>query len=267
MSKEINIFLNTEIASFNNSDLSANLKKAETAVINLKEDFRIHNHSNTQFAWKRFVLNHKGGLRNIRQITAEITNKKLALNEAKHNHSKKMIELKSLREQAGQKDIDKYQKLFIDADIAKLEDDFNLSLAPIEGAIKDILTLKNYYDQIMAEYKNYSEEDFEKEEISYWIRRLFSQALADIRECGAIRVGNQLSIEQMNLNISMIENDLNRYIENKERASKDPSGSALREFLELCVKKYSEVIKDFEGYGGFKDEIVDDSIYYPALEK
>lgn len=267
MTKEINIFDNKEIVSFNNSDLSTNLKSAETAIAALKDDFRIHNHSNTQFAWHRFILVHKGGLRNARQITAEINKKNLALSEAKHNHKRKIIELEMLRENLNSnKRLNKFDVSFIRLDIENTEDQLKLSLAPIEGAIKDILTLKNSYDQIMKEYKNYSEQDLENEEVEYWIRRLFSQALADIRECGAIRAGNQMSIEQMNLNVSMVEDDLNRYLENKERASKDPSGAALYEFLELCVKKYSEAVKSFIGYGDFNGEIVEDSIYHPALE-
>lgn len=267
MKKEINIFDNKEIASFNNESLSTNLKNAEIAINELSEDFRIHNHSNTQFSWQRFVLNHKGGLRNARQITAEINKKSLALTEAKHNHKKKIIELKMMREGLSGEGLNKFDRMFIELDIEKNEDELKLSLAPIEGAVKDIITLKKSYDEIMKDYKNYSEEDLENEEVAYWIRRLFSQALADIRECGAIRAGNQLSIEQMNINVSMVEENLNHYLESKEKIAKDPGGQVLRDFLESCVKKYEKPVKEFIGYGGFKGEIVDDSIYFPQLKK
>ena len=261
MKKEIDIFDNKEIASFNNKSLSVNLENAEMIIKNFGDDFRIHNHSNTQFAWQRFVLTHKGGLRNARQITAEINKKSMALTEAKHSHKKKIIELKMMREGLNNEGLNKFDRMFIELDIEKNEDELKLSLAPIEGAVKDIITLKRSYDEIMKVYENYSEKDLENEEVSYWIRRLFSQALADIRECGAIRAGNQLSIEQMNLNVSMVEDDLNRYVKNKERASKDPSGSELHAFLELCVKKYEKSAKEFIGYGNFKGEAIGDSLF------
>lgn len=260
MKKEINIFENKQIASFNNSNLSTNLKKAETAIAELSNDFRIHNHSNTQFAWTRFVLTHKGGLRNARQITAEISKKSLALTEAKYNHGKKIIELEMLRENITHKELNKFDKLFIELEITKIKDDLKLSLAPIEGAIKDILTLKNSYDEIMKEYKSYSESDLEKEEISYWIRRLFSQALADIRECGSVRAGNQMSIEQMGFNVSFVINLLIEFIEKKESKS-DASGKVLNDFLEKCVEEYSEIVENFTGYGGFTGGLIEESLY------
>jgi len=260
MIKELDIFNGKEIASFGGNDLTVNLKKAQTAISELSDDYRIYNHSNSQFSWQRFVLNHQGGLRNIRQITTEINRKRQALNEAQHNYNHKSIEVKVLRKRA-ESAIHVLDKQLIRADIEKLESELILALEPIEGAIKDILTLKKAYDEIMVRYKDYTEADFEREEIDYWIRRLFSQALRDIREVGQVTHGNQAAIEQMGLNISHVTDKLYNYLV-KEAESNDPSAAPLRDFLEECVTFYRQYVEKFVGYGGFKGEVLHESIYY-----
>jgi len=117
MSKEL--FKNNNLASFSGKSLMENLKDAETAISELSQDFRLHNHSNTQFAWNHFVISHKGGLRNIRQITAEINMKNMALNEAKHKHNRLMIEADLLQEMLDTGSHNQHPRL-IQADIDKI---------------------------------------------------------------------------------------------------------------------------------------------------
>lgn len=261
MTNEIDIFKNKEIASFGGKTLQANLTEAENAIAELSDDFRIHNHSNTQFAWKHFVLNHKSGLRNARQITAEISRKKLALSEAKHRHTRKVIKIEILQESLGNNQEIEDTRL-VKADIEKLTDEIKISLEPIEGAIKDILILKNAYDQIMETHTGYTEADLEEEEISYWIHRLFSQALRDMRQSGIIMSGNQEAIEQMGLNLSKVRHDLVRYLK-KEEEDKSLDNKLLQGFLKQSVDKYTDAIKAFIGVGGFNGSIIEAAIFMP----
>ena len=135
MTKELDIFNDKSIASFGGRSLTKNLSRAEGAIAEMAEDFRIHNHSNSQFSWTRFVLVHKGGLRNIRQISAEIDRKKLALMEAKHRYAKKGIEIKLMRQQAD--NLSKrviglemgLDREMIEAQIAEAEDGLSMGLA------------------------------------------------------------------------------------------------------------------------------------------
>ncbi|MDH3981275.1 MAG: hypothetical protein OES84_00065 [Kiritimatiellaceae bacterium] len=257
--KELDIFNGKKIDSFGGNDLAVNLKKAQTAITELSDDYRIHNHSNSQFSWQRFVLNHHGGLRNIRQITAEINRKRQALNEAQHNYNRKNIEVKVLRKRS-ESTAEILDKQLIHADIDKLESELILALEPIEGAIKDILTLKKAYDEIMVNYQNYTEADFEREEVEYWIRRLFNQAICDLREFDRITAGNQAAIGQMGLNVSHVEAKLNDYLA-KERSSDNPTNTQWREFLEQCVNEYRKHVEQFSGYGGFTGGSLNESLY------
>lgn len=263
MKKEINLFDTKEIKSFGGKDLSSNLSDAELAISQIGNDLRIHNHSNTQFSWKRFVLSHKGGLRNIRQITAEINKKRMALHEAKHKYNKKKIKLESLQDKVKNgTDLDRFVIMEANADICEITESLELLLSPIEGAIKDILTLKSVYDEIIKEYPNYTEVDLEREEVAYWIRRVFSQSLRDIRQSGSVTSGNQHAIEQMGFNVSYIINILTDYLKN-EKMCADIHGEKLAEFLEWCVEKYSEQVTNYYGYGGVSGNIVERSLYYP----
>lgn len=260
MKNEINIFKTKDIASFGGKDLTNNIKDAELAIADISEDLRIHNHSNTQFAWKRFVLSHKGGLRNIRQITAEINKKKLALHEAKHKYAKNKIKIESLRDQINNGKEKKYDRMMIEAEIIEIEETLEITIGPIEGAIKDILTLKNVYDEIIKKYPNYTEEDLEREEVAYWIRRLFSQALRDIRQTGSVNSGNQEAIEQMGFNVSFVISILTGYAQ-LEKESTDSTTSGLEEFLEWCVTEFGGQVIEYCGYGGFNGDIVERSLY------
>lgn len=261
MRNEIDIFKNTEIKSFGGSSLQENLKKAEIIVEQLSDDFRIHNHSNTQFSWNHFVLSHKGGLRNARQITAEINKKTIALHEAKHRHKKKIIQIEMLQGQAGKyhKENSSAEKKMLHAEIEQLEDELKISLAPIEGAIKDILTLKHAYDEI-TQGRSYSEADLEQEEIGYWIRRLFSQALRDMRQSGTIMNGNQEAIEQIGLNLSVVFNDLTIYLKREGKDTELGNGELMK-FLERSVEKYQDTVNSFIGYARVNGDIFGASIF------
>lgn len=260
MNKEIDIFSGKELASFGGRSLSDNLDAACRVVESMSTDFRIHNHSNTQFAWHRFVLNHKGGARNIRQITAEIDRKNRALIEAKHKYARQKIEVDIARSKINDLQAGKFERRLLEADIARLTDEMALGLPPIEGAIKDILILKRAYDELMVKYADYTEADFEREEADYWIRRLLSQALRDLREFDRITKGEQEALEQIGFNVSHVKRMLITYLKN-ENETRDPTGKMLADFLDNCVEKYRDQVTDFVGYGGFKGEVMDGATY------
>jgi len=109
------------------------------------------------------------------------------------------------------------------------------------------MILKETYDVLSEKYQGYSEADLELEEVSYWIRRLFAQALRDIRAVGMIQSGNQAAIEEMGLNVSFVQDRLWEYLK-KEKESKDPAGTMLHEFLDKCAEKYKNQVAEFSGY-------------------
>jgi len=249
--KALSLFKDNKVMSFGNKSLEDNLILAEKVIHDMNDAFRINNHSNTQFAWTRFVLIHEGGLRNARQITAEINKKSLALHEAKHRHARQLVELEIMELEVNKgRHID---RKLIQCDIDEINDNLAISIPPIEGAIKDILSLKAQYDQIMEEFKGYTEDDLERGEVDYWIRRLISQALRDIRERGTVTAGNQGAIENIGLNMSFVTIVMNGYLE-KEAESSDPSGKVLEDFLNECVDTLHDTVANFSGYGGFTGE-------------
>ena len=259
MSTNIELFKGRSIASFGGKDLANNLDVAEKAITVMENDFRIHNHSNTQFAWTRFVLIHKGGIRNIRQISAEITQKASALATAKEMHAKAIVKVKRLKRDLSQCS-DALDAELLRCKIDAKEDGLRRSLPLIEGAIKDIITLKSKYDELMVQYNGYTEADLEREEIDYWIRRLFTQALRDMRQYGTITVGNQEAIENLGLSASYIMRELGLYLE-KERECKDHTSKLLTDFLEQCVEKFHDTVAEFNGYGGFTGAVLEESTY------
>jgi len=237
---DIKVFEDKDLVSFGGDTLPANLVKAENAIVELERDFKVFNHSNSQTAWQLFILNHKGGLRNVRQISAEISRKRDALIEAKYNHLEALAEVDIWKEELEIEESPAKRRL-LEIKIERVEQSAQLAIAPIEGALKDIIQLHAHYTKLMEQYDGYTEEDFEKEEVAYWIKRCISQCLRDIRQFNTVTKGEQEPLESMGLNVLAVIDDMRRYLNDVEMQTVD--GSCLDTYLEECVEKYSSVVQ------------------------
>lgn len=255
--KEIDLF-NSSIESFGNKALKENIDSAEQAISRMENSFRVFNHSNSQFVWQNFILNHKNDNRNLRQISAEINKKRQALIEAKYKYLERQIDIEELEEQLKSTSNQTIKKRII-LKIEQEKEFMKLMLPPIEGAIKDILLLEAIYQQIINEIGLLDEKKFEEQEVQYWIRRCISQCLRDIREQGTITKGEQENIENMGINLSKLYISLKNYIQT-EQQSNNLNGECLDIFLEDCVTKYKEIV--LSSKNGFAKSIVDRTLFY-----
>lgn len=247
-----------DLPSFGNNSFSQNLAEAEKAISDLSKETRIFNRGNTQFTWRRFVLKHATPMRNIRQISAEIEEKKHALLEAKFGYLEKMAERDELLEAF--ETANGALRRSIALKIRRIEEEAMILVPPIEGAIKDVLTLTQIYHELAQKLNGYTERDFENMEVEYWIKRLFSQSLRDLREMGTISKGEQEAIEDMGINISMAKKDMDEYL-NKEMKSKDVSIDGLEDFLNSCVKKYKATVLSGIEKRGMVSQLTEESLY------
>ncbi len=77
------------IPSFGGHTLTENVKKAESALVEMESLGKIWNHSHSQWAWRHLNLSSFSPIKNLRQISAEIEKKKAALNETKYKYYQK----------------------------------------------------------------------------------------------------------------------------------------------------------------------------------
>ena len=81
--------------SFGGRSLQQNAELVDAAVNNTKDLQNIWNRSHSQWMWKHINLSYHSAEKNMRQIAAEVSRKKSALNEAKWNQIKSEIKLRS----------------------------------------------------------------------------------------------------------------------------------------------------------------------------
>jgi hypothetical protein len=161
-----------------------------------------------------FTLSQPTELRSLRQILAEINKSKMALDEAYFGIQRKQIEIKKLkRTLINEKD--NFEKDLININIAELKNQIANTMGYVEGAIRKISAYLNQYKNILTKLgrKEFTEEDFEKDEERYHIMTAFTQALCAARSrSGIIDEGNHIYFHQIGINGTMAQFEITKYL-------------------------------------------------------
>jgi len=253
----------SNIQSFGGSSLAENTQKVDYALANVGELQNIWNHSHSQWMWKHLNLSHHAPIKNMRQIAAEITRKKGALNEAKWRHVESDLKIRKIEDelQKGSESgtLDYWREVELKVKLAKLKEGLTEGVTHIEGAMKDVLVLNELYEQLKAKCTGFSEADVEKEETKSHLKRALVQSIRDVRMSGAITKAEQEYIEQIGINPMKLQNILRAYVESEgKQETWDVSG--LYEFVDKLtdelVDNYKVDEKRME-LQGFSNEIFD----------
>jgi len=253
-----------EVKSFGGLTLAENAKKVDLAIANVAETERIWNRSHSQWTWRHINLSYAAPMKNLRQVSAEMTRKREALEKAKWNYMKNEIKLKQKEDRLA-KEKDSLKAQLIEIDIAQLKSGMANGMKYVEGAMKDVLTLSNLYDDLKEKYSDYNEEDFEKEEARSHLKRSLVQCLRDVRQSGRITKGEQEYLEQIGVNPGKITLDMLAFLDYEQKID-DYTVRPMYEFLDdMCVKlldqlKVDEVRMQLQGLRNHYD---DDAIFLP----
>ena len=253
-----------EVKSFGGLTLAENAKKVDLAISNVTETERIWNRSHSQWTWRHINLSYAAPMKNLRQISAEMTRKREALEEAKWNYMKNEIKLKQKEDRLA-KEKDSLKAQLLEIDIAQLKSGMANGMKYVEGAMKDVLTLSNLYDDLKEKYSDYNEEDFEKEEARSHLKRSLVQCLRDVRQSGRITKGEQEYLEQIGVNPGKITLDMLSFLDYEQKID-DYTVRPMYEFLEdMCVKlldqlKVDDVRMQLQGLRNHHDN---DAIFLP----
>lgn len=258
------------LQSFGGQSLSVNAQKVDTALANVGELQTIWNHSHTQWMWKHLNLSWHAPLKNMRQISAEITKKKGALNEAKWRQVETELKIRKIEDElekgqaTGQ--LDYWREVELKIKLAKYKESAAESTTSIEGAMKDVLVLNELYEQLKERVSEFSEADIEKEETKSHLKRALTQSIRDVRMAGSISKGEQEYIEQIGINPMKLQVILRAYVESESKSeSWDVSG--LYEFVDNLTDELVDKYKVDEkrmNLQGFKTDVLLD---YAQTEK
>lgn len=254
-----------EVKSFGGLTLAENAQRVDTALAKVSETERIWNRSHSQWTWRHINLSYAAPMKNLRQVSAEVSRKREALEEAKWNYMRNEIKLKQ-KEERLVKEKDTLKAQLLEIDIAQLKSGMANGMKYVEGAMKDVLTLSNLYEDLKeSHYKDYNEEDFEKEEAKSHLKRSLVQCLRDVRQGGRITKGEQEYLEQIGVNPGKIHRDMLAYLEH-EATINDYTVRPMYEFLDTMADtlidqlKVDEVRMELQGLRNHYDE---DALFLP----
>jgi len=197
----------------------------------------------SQFMDNLLTVSHPTPLRNARQILAEITRAKEALQEAHYNNKKKQIEIKILQRDY-EKEIDELKKEMLQVEAEEKQSQLETTKGYMSGAIRKITNHIEQYNAILEAHgkKEFNEADFEAEEERYHIMKAFDQGLTAARaRQGVIDEGNHIYLNQIGVNGSLAQIEILRFLtKENELMSKGetPSYEMVLEFLNSMAEKF-----------------------------
>jgi hypothetical protein len=168
----------------------------------------------SQFMDSMLTVSHNTPLRNIRQILAEMNQVREAIKEAVIKLKKKEIELKMKhRDLANEKD--ELKGDLLEVEILEIQSNADSTRGYISGAIRKLTNYTEQYNSIIAKHniKDFTEEDFEKEEERYHIMKAFEQGLCSARSHGGtIDEGNHIYFSQIGINGYHAQVEVDNYL-------------------------------------------------------
>lgn len=216
-----------ETDSYGGKSLAVNIENAELAIANVQYTERIWDRSRSQWMLKHLTCSQADGWMRLRQVSAEMTSKRLALNAAKFGYLKKNAEIEVKREEMDTASPANYRLLEIE--IMELESQTQEVLVKVEGALKEVQTLSEMHDSLKEHLGEINEEEFEKAQTKGHIKRAMQQATREVRECGRIKTGNQEYLEQSGVSPTYALKEIQKFLEQEEQAT---NTTMLYDFLE-----------------------------------
>ena len=233
----------TNLPSFGGRTLSENTQLVDAAMKNVGQLENIWNHSHSQWTWKHINFSYHSPIKNMRQISAEMTKKKTALSEAKWRHVKNEAKICKLQDELQDtSDMDYWREVELKIKLAELKEKAVESMTYIEGAMKDVLALQEIYEDLKEKVSEFSEQDVELLESKTHMKRSLVQCIRDIRQAGHISKGEQEYVEQIGVNVGKLQHILKKYVES-EASQESWDSSGLFEFVDKLADELITVHK------------------------
>ena len=222
--------------SYGGNSLAVNIEKAETAIANVQYTERIWDRSRSQWMLKHLTCSQADGWLRLRQIGAEMSRKRMALNEAKFGYLKKKMKIGVKREEMDDASPANYRLL--EVEIMELESQMQEVMVKVEGALKEVQTLSGMHDSLKEHLGEISEEEFEKAQTKGHIKRAMQQSIREVRECGRIKTGNQEYLEQSGVCVTHAFGLITDYLEQEKTAK---NTTLLHSFLDAVADELEPV--------------------------
>lgn len=236
------------------------LEKVNKDYSVIKKATNNFNKSQSQFMDNMLTVTQLTPLRSARQCLAEIKKSKLAIEEAFFKIKKIEIEI-DRREYVIKTNPNEFDRRLFEVEQSELRVQKENILDNVNGAIRKISNFMTQYKNILKKYgkKEFTEEDFEKDEERYHIMKVFEQGLNAARSRGGIiDEGNFIYFFQIGISGTAAQIEIKEYFKIEDeviRKNKLPTHSMTLTWLEEMADKYSGSAQSFAEYKGM--ELVD----------
>lgn len=211
----------------------------------------------SQFMDNVLVISHFTPIRNARQMLSEMTRTRDALKEAYFGMAKKEVEIEKKQHQLELEENEFNRKLLI-IEIAELKSQNESTNGYVSGAIRKLANSTELYNNFVEFHniKDFTEEDFEKEEEAYHIAKAFEQGISAARaRGGTIDEGNMIYFQQIGINGSAAQFYVNQLLNAEQellRQGKEPNHEMTVDFLQNMVSKFQGCANKFVSKKGLK---------------
>ena len=180
------------------------------------------------------MLNGHSPYRMLRQITAEVEKRKMALSEAQVSHAKQRVKILELE---GEDDP------VSEAELKAARHGLVMMENKINGSIKDIATLIDSYENIKAknDIDEWDEEAFEREEKRHHVRRGFELMYRNLMDGGRASTATIEYMQQYGVHPQVAMTEVSGYLKYTAQRIANHEllhSNDLEEFLDKMADKY-----------------------------
>lgn len=253
------------LPSFGGKTLAENAASVDIALKKMAPLERIWNRRKSEWVWKYGNLSYYDDFGNIKQLAAEISNIRTAIQGAKWGHLKGLAKLE-LYDEKIEKETSQAKIKLLKLKKAELEDNMANTVRYIEGSFKDVHVLEKMYDSLLEQLGDFNEEDFESQEPFFHLCLAIQQSMRDIRNSGKISKANAEYLEWSGLNISKLEIELQKAI-TKERELDTFDGTYLRDFVRTLASNLLPIVLKKAKIMGLPPEHNKEALYLTKVAK
>ena len=217
------------------------VKKVEQFLPEIQQQTRAFDRSNSQTTLSMMsltMLNGQSPMRMLRQIAAETEAKVLALNEAQFNLAKKEEKVKEL--QAIQS-----RTLVEEAELRMEITNGETMVNKVNGALKDLATLAEAYDNIKAKHNinQWDETTFEAEEKKHHVRRGFELLYRNLIQYGRPQESTMEYLQQYGILVQFAIKITKQFIEQIDQNIQEGKflhANVLEDWLDQVAEDFKE---------------------------
>ena len=218
------------------------IEKIKNRLPEFKRGKSIIGHSTSQTSYSLQTMNmiNDSPLSRMKQCLAQIDKKYQAIQEAYYKIEKKKLTVEILSKQTT-----KHARLTVEEYKSQIES----TIISMNTSLRQIGMFQDMYDSIKKNHNipdNWTEKDYEKQEIQHMVRSCFRIGIQDISMTGRVSKAFVEYSEQLGIHPQLAELRIRKYMENTQEILKKLGTITIQlmyDFLDDMVEEFKDVYK------------------------